>query len=261
MSKTMGKTLKIIVCGKKAIGKTTILEQLIYNNANISSTNSSSSTSTPTRPSSIALNTATTSPSGSTETQVGATKYFSTIEDIYVACWEKDKGVKEKLRFYDTRGMDNAKDTDTINLMRHLFPTVDGCVLVFSSNDSDSMQCIEKLKHEIEKSKDKKEICHFIIIDNQMAVPVNLVNADRFSQNTDATSMLSSMITNRDLIRQEMQTRLRANLHEFTTLDKRDVLCKPFIELAQSITQVNTKGSMNIVQSIKKPKVFSSNKS
>ena len=255
----MGKTYKIIVCGKKATGKTTILEQLIYNNANIPA-NTSTNTTSSNRPTSInnSLASSTTTLAaiggGSSSNSNSPDKYFSTIEDIYVACWEKDKGVKEKLRFYDTRGMDSSKDTDTINQMRHLFPLVDGCVLLFSSNDSDSMQCIEKLKFEIEKSKDKKDICHFIIIDNQMPVPVNTQPIN------DASSTISSMITNRDLIRQEMQTRLRANLYEFTTIDKRDLLCKPFIDLAMSITQVNTKGSMNIVQSIKKPKVFSSNK-
>ena len=78
----MGKTLKIIVCGKKALGKTSILEQLIYNNLNTTLQSSSSS-----KPAS------------------GDNKYIPTIEDIYIACWEKDRGVKEKLRLYDTKGM------------------------------------------------------------------------------------------------------------------------------------------------------------
>jgi NF-kappa-B inhibitor-interacting Ras-like protein len=69
----MGKTLKVIVCGKRATGKTTLLEQLVYNNFS--------------------------SQAKSNE------KYFSTIEDIYIACWEKDKGVKEKIRLYDTKGI------------------------------------------------------------------------------------------------------------------------------------------------------------
>ena len=250
----MGKTYKIIVCGKKATGKTTILEQLIYNNANITLNANANRVSS--NGNSLSASTTTLTATTPTPNNANADKYFTTIEDIYVACWEKDKGVKEKLRFYDTHGLENSNDTDTVNQMRHLFPLVDGCVLVFSSNDSDSMRCIEKLKHEIEKSKDKKEICHFIILDNQMPVPVNTALGN------EASTTLSSMITNRDLIRQEMQTRLRANLYELVSLDKRDLLCKPFIDLASSITQVNTKGSMgsNIVQSIKKPKVFSSNK-
>ena len=249
----MGKTYKIIVCGKKATGKTTILEQLIYNNANIgSSTSNNSSTQNNHRPSNTSLNSTNSLVANINNNE----KYFSTIEDIYVACWEKDKGIKEKLRFYDTRGMENSKDTDTINQMRHLFPIVDGAVLLFSSNDSDSIQCIEKLKFEIEKSKDKKEICHFIIIDNLTSIPLNSLN-----EQTLAT-LNSSSITNKELIRQEIQTRLRATLYELNALDfnKRDLLCKPFIDLAITITQVTNKGSINIVQSIKKPKAFSSNK-
>lgn len=219
----MGKTLKLIICGKKAIGKTSILEQLIYNNLNLSATQANN-------------NLTSTLPKKQNE------KYIATIEDIYVACWEKDKGVKEKLRFYDTKGMDSAKDQDTINQIRHLFPSMDGAILVFSSADADSIQCVEKLKHEIEKSKDKKEICHFIMIDNQA--------------NPDPTG--TGVIGNRELIRQELQSKHRCAVYELTGLDKRDLLCKPFIDLATNITQVNAKSSMNLVQSIKKPKVFSS---
>ena len=67
----MGKTIKIIVCGKKGIGKTILLEQLVFNNFQ----------------------------------QKSNEKYFPTIEDIYIACWERDKGIKEKIRFYDTKGV------------------------------------------------------------------------------------------------------------------------------------------------------------
>lgn len=83
----MGKTLKVIVCGKKETGKTSILEQLVYNNlnTNLNSNNSNNSTSATTN------------------------KYLRTIEDIYIACWEKDKGVKEKIRLYDTRGILNRE--------------------------------------------------------------------------------------------------------------------------------------------------------
>jgi NF-kappa-B inhibitor-interacting Ras-like protein len=78
----MGKTIKIIVCGKKAIGKTTLLEQLIFNNFSTQKINE---------------------------------KYFPTIEDTYIACWEKDKGIKEKIRFYDTRGIISILVTFTFN--------------------------------------------------------------------------------------------------------------------------------------------------
>lgn len=151
-------------------------------------------------------------------------------------------------------GMENAKDVDTINQMRHLFQLVDAAVLVFSSNDSDSMQCIEKLKSEIEKSKDKKETCGFVLIDNQT------MNQSSTGSVNSADLVNTTTTTNKELIRQELQTRLRASVYELTSLDKRDLLVKPFVDLATSITQVSTKSSMNLVQSIKKPKVFSSNK-
>ena len=238
----MGKTYKIIVCGKKAVGKTSILEHLIYNNSIVNTSNnimpSHGNNQQVPRLSTTSL-TSTTSSTNSTD------RYFSTIEDIYVACWEKDKGVKEKLRFYDTKGMDNAKDQDTMNLSRHLFSSCDGAVLIFSSSDPDSIQCIEKLKQEIEKSKDKKEICHFILIDN------NIPTFPGFSQENLTPA-------NKESIRSDLQNRLRSPVYELAATDKRDTLCKPFIDLATMITQIPTKGS--IVKPFKGPKVFSSNK-
>lgn len=142
--------------------------------------------------------------------------------------------------------MDTFKDTDTIQQIRHLFPIADGAVLVFSSNDPDSIQCVERLKQEIEKTKDKKDVCHFVMIDNQ-SVPSASNGAE---QQTSITS------GSRDIQRQEMQSRIRCPIYELTTLEKRDILCRPFVDLATNITQVNAKSSMNI--SIKKPKVFSS---
>lgn len=235
----MGKTYKIIVCGKKALGKTSILEHLIYNNPISSSVGQGNSNNINNSQQRLS----TTSLTSSTST-IQSDRYFSTIEDIYVACWEKDKGIKEKLRFYDTRGMENAKDQETINLSRHLFSSCDGAVLIFSSADTDSIQCIEKLKQEIEKSKDKKEICHFILIDNN--IPQN--------NSSDDTVLFTG---NKDSIRSDLQNRLRSNVYEFTGSDKRDALCKPFIDLATTITQLPTKGS-GLVKPFKGPKVFSS---
>lgn len=233
----MGKTYKIIVCGKKALGKTSILEHLIYNN---SITNSSGQCHINSQ-----QRLSTTSLTSTTSSAIQTDRYFSTIEDIYVACWEKDKGIKEKLRFYDTRGMENAKDQETINLSRHLFSSCDGAVLIFSSADPDSIQCIEKLKQEIEKSKDKKEICHFILIDN---------NIPHHGTTGGDTVLFTG---NKESIRSDLQNRLRSNVYEFSGSDKRDALCKPFIDLATTITQLPTKGS-GLVKPFKGPKVFSS---
>ena len=242
----MGKTYKIVVCGKKATGKTTLLEQLIYNNANISNNNNHNHN-----------NSVLSSSCGAQQTSTSNhDAYIPTIEDIYVANWDRDKGVKETLRFYDTKGMLSSRDTDTINQMRHLFSGADGAVLVFSSSDADSLQCVEKLKNEIEKSKDKKETCHFVFVDNCMPVPVNVYSELPAAMTTTTTNNNN----NKEQIRQELQSRMRSNVYELSTLDKRDLLSKPFVDLATNITQISSKSSMNIVQSIKKPKVFSSSK-
>jgi NF-kappa-B inhibitor-interacting Ras-like protein len=224
----MGKTYKIIVCGKKALGKTSILEHLIYNNSMQHGNNGMTPRLSNTSLTSNIVN--------------NQERYFSTIEDIYVACWEKDKGIKEKLRFYDTKGMNDSKDLETINQSRHLFSSCDGAVLIFSSSDPDSVLCIEKLKQEIEKSKDKKEICHFILIDN--TIP-------------NIHGVLPDTIGNKESIRSDLQNRLRSTVYELNGNERRDALCKPFIDLATTITQLPTKGS--IVKPFK-PKVFSSNK-
>jgi GTPase SAR1 family protein len=120
----MVKTYKIIVGGKRGTGKTSILEQLIYNNLPVSKntfsndneslllTSSSNSASTTPASMSPARNVDTV-----TSTHSGSSNYFSTIEDIYVASWERDRGITEKLRFYDTKGMESSKDIDTINVI------------------------------------------------------------------------------------------------------------------------------------------------
>lgn len=66
----MGKTSKVVICGMKGVGKTAILEQLIYGNVNLKSS------------------------------------FYPTIEDIYVANIETDRGTKERVCFYDTAGLE-----------------------------------------------------------------------------------------------------------------------------------------------------------
>lgn len=66
----MGKTSKVVICGMKGVGKTALLEQLIYGNVNLKSS------------------------------------FYPTIEDIYVANIETDRGTKERVCFYDTAGLE-----------------------------------------------------------------------------------------------------------------------------------------------------------
>uniref|UniRef100_A0ABM0MWJ9 NF-kappa-B inhibitor-interacting Ras-like protein 2-like n=1 Tax=Saccoglossus kowalevskii TaxID=10224 RepID=A0ABM0MWJ9_SACKO len=115
----MGKISKVVVCGSPSVGKTAILEQAIYG-------------------SHIA----------------GQSNDFPTVEDIYVSMIETERGVKEKVRFYDTGGL----DSDVPELPKHYFTIADGFLLVYSITSRESFKQIDKLKKEIDKSRDKKEV-------------------------------------------------------------------------------------------------------
>jgi small GTP-binding protein len=203
----MGKLFKILVVGRKEIGKTLLLEQLIYNRQ--------------------------------------SEKYFPTIEDIYVAYWEKDKNIKEKFRFYDTKGMENASDVDTIDTYRYLFTMIDACIFIYSSSDPESYKCIEKIKMEIDKEKTKeksREIINYIAIDYDISCILNktIVNANLLQSSKPHFQLLKNII------------------YYEISYDKREQLSKAFSDLALTLAPIiGTKGSMNSI-SIKKPKVFSS---
>ncbi|XP_059686467.1 NF-kappa-B inhibitor-interacting Ras-like protein 2 isoform X1 [Gavia stellata] len=113
----MGKSCKVVVCGQASVGKTSILEQLLYGN------------------------------------HVVGSEMIETQEDIYVGSIETDRGVREQVRFYDTRGL-----RDGLELPKHCFSCTDGYVLVYSTDSKESFKRVELLKKEIDKSKDKKEV-------------------------------------------------------------------------------------------------------
>ncbi|XP_032839888.1 NF-kappa-B inhibitor-interacting Ras-like protein 2 isoform X2 [Tyto alba] len=113
----MGKSCKVVVCGQASVGKTSILEQLLYGN------------------------------------HVVGSEMIETQEDIYVGSIETDRGVREQVRFYDTRGL-----RDGLELPKHCFSCTDGYVLVYSTDSKESFKRVELLKKEIDKSKDKKEL-------------------------------------------------------------------------------------------------------
>ncbi|XP_040603578.1 NF-kappa-B inhibitor-interacting Ras-like protein 1 isoform X2 [Mesocricetus auratus] len=112
----MGKSCKVVVCGLLSVGKTAILEQLLYGNHTI------------------------------------GVEDCETMEDVYMASVETDRGVKEQLHLYDTRGLQEG-----VELPKHYFSFADGFVLVYSVNNLESFQRVELLKKEIDKFKDKKE--------------------------------------------------------------------------------------------------------
>ncbi|XP_064234724.1 NF-kappa-B inhibitor-interacting Ras-like protein 1 isoform X1 [Aotus nancymaae] len=117
----MGKGCKVVVCGLLSVGKTAILEQLLYGNHTI------------------------------------GMEDCETMEDVYMASVETDRGVKEQLHLYDTRGLQEG-----VELPKHYFSFADGFVLVYSVNNLESFQRVELLKKEIDKFKDKKEASGYV---------------------------------------------------------------------------------------------------
>nr|CAI5834567.1 unnamed protein product [Callosobruchus analis] len=115
----MGKISKVVVCGMKGVGKTAILEQVIYGNISEKS------------------------------------ELYPTIEDIYVANIESDKGTKEKVRFYDTAGIDysqisTSNGTTNQQLPRHYLVLVDGYVLVYDTSNKVPKEMILELQSRLE---------------------------------------------------------------------------------------------------------------
>lgn len=72
LTSKISKVGKVVICGAKGVGKTSILEQLIYGNVTLD------------------------------------TEIHSTIEDTYVASVDTGKGSRDTLRIYDTAGLQGS---------------------------------------------------------------------------------------------------------------------------------------------------------
>ena len=79
-----------------------------------------------------------------------------TIEDIYVAQIETDRGTREKVRFYDTAGLDGGRDSQ---LARQYLGLADGYVLVYDPDRPESLDALVMVKKDIDRNRDKKEVC------------------------------------------------------------------------------------------------------
>ncbi|KAJ7394212.1 NF-kappa-B inhibitor-interacting Ras-like protein 1 [Desmophyllum pertusum] len=109
--------LRLVVVGGSCVGKTAVIEQAIFGNH---------------------------SPGQPT---------FHTIEDIYDVQLDTDRGIKERIRIFDTAGVDLHVNNG--ELSKHYLNLADGFLLVFSVTSKKSFQQIQAIKKEIDKNKGK----------------------------------------------------------------------------------------------------------
>ncbi|XP_038048940.1 NF-kappa-B inhibitor-interacting Ras-like protein 2 [Patiria miniata] len=124
----MGRICKVVVCGSSCVGKTAMLEQAIFGNHVIGNPNS-----------------------------------IPTIEDIYVASVESNRGIREKVRFYDTKGLDPRSNPE---LPKHYFAIADGFILMYSITSPESFRQVQLLKKEVDKiskEKDKRDVSLIVV--------------------------------------------------------------------------------------------------
>ncbi|KAG7260293.1 hypothetical protein CRUP_013289 [Coryphaenoides rupestris] len=124
-----GKAVRWVVCGQASVGKTAILEQLLYGNHTVGA---------------VPL----------VQLLLVLTTSRKPVRPKRTCTWprvETDRGVKEQLRLYDTRGLHEELD-----LPKHYYLVADGFVLVYSVDSLESFRKVDILKKEIDKSRDQK---------------------------------------------------------------------------------------------------------
>uniref|UniRef100_A0A4W5N8C7 NF-kappa-B inhibitor-interacting Ras-like protein 2 n=1 Tax=Hucho hucho TaxID=62062 RepID=A0A4W5N8C7_9TELE len=164
----MGKSCKVVVCGLTAVGKTAVLEQLLYAN------------------------------------HIAGSEPMETLEDIYIGSIETDRGTREQVRFYDTRGLRD-----------------DGFVLVYSIDSKESFKRMEALKKDIDRYRDKKEV-NIVVLGNKLDMQEQRRVDSEVAQHWAKTEKVC--------------------LWEVSVADRR-TLIEPFVHLASKMTQPQSKSS------------------
>ncbi|KAM7175320.1 NF-kappa-B inhibitor-interacting Ras-like protein 1 [Macrochelys suwanniensis] len=182
----MGKGYKVVICGMASVGKTAILEQLLYGKHTVG---------------------------GFLKTGL---EEGATVEDVYLASVETDRGVKEQLRLYDTTGLQEG-----VEFPKHYFSVADGFVLVYAVNSLESFQRAEVIKKEIDTVRDKKEVT-IVVLGNK----------------TDLTEQRQVEAE----VAQQWAKAEKVRLWEVTVTDRK-TLIEPFTLLASKLSQSQNKSA------------------
>lgn len=213
----MGKTIRVVVCGMAGVGKTAVLEQLINGNV------------TPT------------------------TELHPTIEDIYVANVETERGTREKMRLYDTAGLpplsgpnaaeSSAQHQHQQQLAKQLLGVTEGYVLVYDPTKPESFDCLLTVKRDIDKNKDKKEIA-IVILANRMRV----INNNSSSPGTPPANLTASATLNK-----ANSWAMREHMKHFeVNAMERASLLEPFVYLATKLSPPPNKSSFPQLSMVRK---------
>lgn len=144
---------------------------------------------------------------------------YKTIEDTYMIQIDTERGVKETVKVIDTNGYNW---TTPSQFPYHYFNFADGFVLMYSTSDSESFKCIQNIKKELDKMRDKKDI--FVVV-----VGIKL------DTNLEATYMdkiISSWVTKERIKRFE------------ASLSNKKQLSEPFVYICSKMTQSSTKTTL-----------------
>ena len=201
---SMGKTQKVVVCGSKGCGKTSILEKVIYDNNGVRKKIFKSKTQ---------------------NYHFSFQPFSSTLEDVYVANIETDRGTKEKIRFYDTQGLD--VDYRDSAIPKHLLSAADGFLIVYSVDDWKSYQVAETIRKEIRNNSEKKDVVVLVL-----GTKVDLTN----SRQVDTMEAL------------QWANNEKVRLCEVSSLDRQS-LYEPFMYLASKLNPPPNKSALATITS------------
>ncbi|XP_065563969.1 NF-kappa-B inhibitor-interacting Ras-like protein 1 isoform X1 [Artemia franciscana] len=164
----MVKHNRVLVFGLKSSGKTTILEQLLYQNVTKDKKRQSGLWLAP-QPNyerSPDHSNRFKAHFGRKDCQLKKNRHLKliqifhpTIEDTYNIMIINDKGSQEGIIFYDTGGFSGKSP----EIPRHYLSSMDGFVLVYAVNNQESFNMIDILKRDIDKNKEKKDAPVIII--------------------------------------------------------------------------------------------------
>ncbi|KAI1309407.1 NF-kappa-B inhibitor-interacting Ras-like protein 1 [Halotydeus destructor] len=179
---------KVFVFGIKKCGKTCVLDQLINGNR----------------------------PSYSLPKELDG----GTIEDIYSALIDNDRGGKEKIHFFETPGLASLQHFTT-DFVRNYICYADAIILVYSINSRESFSLVELVKRAVDKYKEKKEM-PIIVLGNKL---------DKFRER---------QVDKEELNAWTLKERIKA--YEVTATERKTLL-EPFVYLASRLNPPQTKSS------------------